>query len=115
MFLSRKAYDDLQTRVVESAAEARAVSATNQQLNVHIEWLRARLTQVEMERAQLIKKYLGVEIPVPTFEQDRAAQFDPNETFSFDGLDDQTAEKYGISHNPDGTLRFGNSKTPTTV
>lgn len=106
MFLSRKAYDDLRDAGVKSQIEASALAQVNAQLNAHIEWLRVRLTQLEFERAQLLKKYMNVDIPVPTWEQPESHP-DPNETFNFGDVGDKVAAELGLSWNQDGTLNHG--------
>ena len=105
MFLSRKAYDDLRDTLVKHEIEGKALMQVNAQLNAHIEWMRVRLTQLEFERAQLIKRYMGIDIPTPSFEAPDDHP-DPNQTFSFNDVGDAIAAKLGISFNPDGTLKY---------
>lgn len=109
MILSRKVYDDLRDALVKAQVEAAALTQVNAQLNAHIEWMRVRLTQLEFERAQLIKKYMGVDIPTPSFEEPDTHP-DPNETFSFGDVGDKVAAELGIGWNADGTLNFGKNK-----
>ena len=105
MFLSRNAYNDLRDERVKSQIEVAALTQVNAQLNAHIEWMRVRLTQLEFERAQLLKRYMNIDIPTPSFEAP-ADHPDPNETFSFNDVGDEIAKKLGISFNPDGTLKY---------
>jgi hypothetical protein len=105
MLISRHIYDSLQSELMKAQAEANAVRGMNTQLNVHLEWIRARLTQVEIERAQLIKKYLGVDVPVATFEPTQDVP-DLNQTTDFRDIGDKEAAALGIDWNPDGTLRY---------
>ena len=105
MFLSRQVYDDLRDSLVKSQIESAALSQVNAQLNAHIEWMRVRLTQLEFERAQLLKKYMGVDVPVPSFEQPDPSP-DLNQTVDFSDIGDKMAEQLGIGWNPDGTLHY---------
>lgn len=106
MFLSRTVYDDLRMQVFAVEAEVIALRSTNIQLTAQIEWMRAWLTKSEFERSQLIKKYMGVDIPVPIFEQD-TEQPDPNQVpLSFNDVGDEGAAKLGVSWNADGTLHY---------
>lgn len=105
MIISRKVYDDLRDSLVKSQIEANALTQVNAQLNAHIEWMRVRLTQIEYERAQLIKRYMGVDIPTPTFDAPDEHP-DPNQTIDFNDVGDKMAEALGIGWNPDGTLKY---------
>lgn len=106
MFLSRQAYDDLRTAMMAHEAEANALRVTNTQLTAQIDWMRAWLTKSEFERSQLIKKYMGVDIPVPTFEKESELP-DPNQVpLSFNDLGDTEAAKLGMEWNSDGTLKY---------
>ena len=79
MLISRKIYDDLRDSLVKTQVEATEVAKANTQLNAHIEWMRVRLTQLEYERAQLLKKYMNLDIPTPSFvEPPSHEQFDPS-------------------------------------
>lgn len=109
MILSRKAYDDLRDSLVKSQVETNALMQINAQLNAHIEWMRVRLTQLEFERAQLLKKYMGVDIPTPSFEQPDNHP-DPNQTIDFGDVGDAVAAELGIGWNDDGTLNFNKNK-----
>ena len=105
MFLSRKAYDDLRNEWLKAHAECTALSGVNAQLNAHIEWMRVRLTQLEYERAQLLRKYMGLDVPTPTFDAPDEHP-DPNQTMDFSDVGDAMADKLGIGWNPDGTLKY---------
>ena len=108
MFLSRKIYDDLRDSLVKSQVEANALIQVNAQLQAHIEWMRVRLTQLEFERAQLIRKYMGVDIPSPSFDMPENHP-DPNQTIDFNDIGDAAAAALGLDWAADGTV-FQNEK-----
>jgi hypothetical protein len=105
MFLSRKTYEYLRDDLRTAQARAAAFEITNTQLRTHLEWLQVRLTQLEYERAQLLKKYMNLDIPTPTFEPPSDTP-DPNQTMDFNDMGDEAASALGVSYNPDGTLNF---------
>ena len=113
MFISRKAYQDLQDELTKARAELMAQSRANQMLEATMNWFRHRLTQIEAERAQLIHHALGVKIPTPTF--DRVPDFDTlkknmmgtvDEMDIFSGLSDEQAREHGVDWNEDGELVY---------
>lgn len=101
MFLTRRVYDDLKDDLSKLRAESSALTQVNAQLNAHIEWMRVRLTQVEMERAQLLKRYMNVDVPTPTFEEDHQS-VDPNQTLDFQDVGDKLAKELGLEWTNDG-------------
>jgi len=105
MIISRAIYDDLRNSLVKLQAEGNALVQVNAQLTAHIEWMRVRITQLEIERSQLLKKYMGLDVPVATFEEPDKHP-DPNQTFDFNDVGDKIAAELGISWNEDGTLKY---------
>ena len=65
MWISRPAFDDLRDKLVVAQAEARAEVVASKALQVSLDWLRVRVTQLEKERAVLIERFFDVKIPVP--------------------------------------------------
>lgn len=116
MWVQRKHYEELFQIAVEHGNAALAHASVDRELRARIaatdvtcDWLRIRCTQLEKERAQLILQYTGVRIETPNLVP---APKEPtisevlNEMTLFEGVDDDTAKKLGISHNPDGTLSY---------
>ena len=103
MIISRQAYEDMRDERQRGAIEVNALTQVNAQLNAHIEWMRVRITQLEFERAQLLHKYMGIDMPVPTFEPSSNIPF-PNAPIDFSDVGDETAEKLGLGWADDGTL-----------
>ena len=107
MWIDHNTYDDLRLDNVKAQTEARVLSEQNRALQVSLDWLRVRVTQLEIERAQMLYNYTGVKVPVPSIERApesdvaRALQAVP----SFEDLGDAEAAKLGLGWNPDGTLK----------
>ena len=75
-----------------------------------LDWLRVRVTQLEMERAQMLYNYTGVKVPTPIIDRkpevhgpEGAAAGLPN----FEDVGDAEAARLGVGWNPDGTVRYG--------
>lgn len=105
MFISRKVYDDLRFALLEAQSEWRALGQTNAQLTAHIEWMRIRITELSLERAAMMKRYLNIDIPVASFEEERVP-FSPDETISFNDVGDEVAAKLGIGWTSEGTVEY---------
>lgn len=108
MFISRKSYDDLRTESTKNHEESRVLAQQNAAMMTTLDWFRVRITQLEMERAQLLFNYTGVKIPTPTIH--REAPGTPSNPLSqlpnFDDIGDQEALKLGIGWNEDGTIAY---------
>ena len=105
MWCNRDTYDNLWDALVAAQSEGRALIQVNAQLNAHIEWMRVRLTQLEYERAQLLRKYMGLDIPTPSFDAPDEHP-DPNQVIGFGDVGDKVAETLGITWREDGTLNY---------
>lgn len=105
MFIARYIYDMLNERAIKAEAIRDSLTLQNAALNAHMDWMRIRLTQLEFERAGLIQKYMGVSVPVPSFDKPEEHP-DPNQTMDFSDVGDEEAKRLGISWNPDGTLSY---------
>lgn len=105
MWISRKDYTDLVEGRMEAQTVAVTLGRTTTYQTTTIDWLKMRLTQVEMERAQLIQRFLGVSIPVPEFAGPKEPEQSTNELFNFKDIGDAEADRLGIGWNADGTLR----------
>jgi len=101
MFISRQTYEDL----LDDRAELRAVATQNAVLTTHVEWLQARITELNYERAGLLKQYMNIDVPVATFEKPQHFP-DPNEPLSFEDIGDEKAAQLGIGWTKDGHLEY---------
>lgn len=107
MFISRRAYQDLQNELIKLREESKAQLNANRMLEATMNWFRHRITQIEAERAQLIHHALGVKIPAPVFEKpinpqqliDKFSEMD-----IFKGLSDSEAIEQGVSLDDAGRL-----------
>jgi uncharacterized protein (DUF2267 family) len=110
VFISKRAYQDLQDELTKARAELVAQSRANQMLEATMNWFRHRITQIEAERAQLIHHALGVKIPSPLFEKpiDPIKRFMEDHPFSeqdiFRSLNDEEAAAEGLGWDNDGRL-----------
>ena len=105
MWIDRKTYDDLRLDYAKANEEARVLSHQNQSLTTTMDWFRVRITQLEMERAQLLWNYTGIKIPTPVI----AKQVNANsitQTPDFADVGDAEAAKLGISWAEDGSLVY---------
>jgi hypothetical protein len=107
MWVDRKTYDDQRLDNAKAQTEARVLSEQNRALQVTLDWFRVRITQLEMERAQLLFNYTGVKVPTPTIQ--RAPEGDIARALQavqgFQDIGDDAAQRLGIGWNPDGTLK----------
>lgn len=106
MFISRKHYDDQRQERQKAIAEADALRAMNVQLNTHMDWMRIRLTQLEFERAAMLKRYLNIEVAVPQFEAPQEVPDLNQAGMDFNDVGDAAAATLGIGWNADGTLNY---------
>lgn len=107
MFVPKSVFNDLNVRAISAEAKRSQLEVHVASLTSHIEWLQVRLTQLEFERAQLLQRYMGVTVPVPTFEKAPVLDAsDLSNTPDFNDIGDEEAQRLGIGWNADGTLRF---------
>lgn len=110
MWVNRLVWESLNARLTSAEAVKTTQEHHNRALEVSCDWLRVRLTQLEHERAQLIYQLLGIKVPVPEIVPAPPSRITSesilNSVPSFEDIGDAMAIKLGISHNPDGTLRY---------
>jgi hypothetical protein len=85
-------------------------------LEASMDWFRARLTQLEHERALLIQHYMGITIKVPeitlvkpdapTSPREQTPFLDLASAALFADVGEEEATRLGITHNADGTLKY---------
>ena len=111
MWIDRKTYDDLRLDYAKANEEARVLSHQNQVLITTLDWLRVRVTQLEMERAQLLWRYTGVKVPVPEIvKTDGVASNPMAQTPNFNDVGDTEAAKLGISWDDNGELVYADRR-----
>lgn len=107
MFLDRKTYDDMRLDNAKAQTEARVLSEQNRALQVSLDWFRVRVSQLEMERAQLLYNYTGVKVAVPSIERapEAAVASALQAVQGFEDVGDREAARLGLGWNADGTLK----------
>lgn len=102
----RLAADSEQKQQVEGAL--RILAEQNKVLQVNLDWLRTRVSQLERERALMLYKFTGVKIETPEFQPvvaPDAADMLNAVNAMFQDVGDEQAARLGIEHLPDGTLK----------
>jgi hypothetical protein len=98
----------LNARVIAAEAVQAQLRHENTNLSVQVGWMQVRLTELSMERAQMLKRYLNIDVAVPSFEPaEKPADF--NQTVGFDDVGDAEAARLGLSWNPDGSVTYAKS------
>ena len=105
MLISRHVYDTLREEKLKAEAANVALQVHVAQLIAHLEWLQVRFTQSEFERASLVKRYMNVDVPIPTVTLPEESQPDPNATLDFGDIGDDEAARLGLEWAADGTVR----------
>ena len=111
VWIDRKTYDDLRLNVAKRDAECQVLQQQNTTLTVTLDWLRVRVTQLEMERAQMLWRYTGVKVPVPEIvKTDGVASNPMTQTPNFNDVGNAEAAKLGISWDANGELIYSDTK-----
>lgn len=109
MWISRETYDDLRRDVAVLREAERIYTQQNHALEVTMNWLTVRVTQLEQERAQLLFNYTGVKVPTPRIEHDQHAAHVAHPA-SFADVGDAEAARLGISWDEAGNLVYASEK-----
>ena len=108
MWISRELFTELIANEAATRGELAALQARFASQDTMCDWFRIRLTQLEKERAQMVKQYTGVILETPVFAKEPEMPVEQvlSEVSSFDDVGDEVAARLGIGHNPDGTLNY---------
>lgn len=108
MWIDRATFMGLVQGEAKSRGELAALQTRFASQDAMCDWFRIRLTQLEKERAQMIKQYTGVIIETPVFAKEDKAPIEQvlSEVSTFDDVGDDIAKRLGIGHNPDGTVNY---------
>ena len=107
MWIDRKTYDDLWKQLHETTIANQVLERHATALETTMDWLRVRVTQLEMERAQLLWNYTGVKVPVPEIVRtDGVASSPMTQTPNFNDMGDTEAAKLGVSWDENGELVY---------
>lgn len=109
MWISKELWQAAQ-RLAMEAVETRGARAVLEQriiaMDTTMDWLRVRVNQLELERAQMIYNYTGVKVPTPQVKRE-----DPTDqeqllaaASGFEDIGDEMAKKLGIGWNEFGEM-----------
>lgn len=122
MWISKLAWLSDRQEHLKVVAEKDAIASAYATQKATLEWLMLRMTQLEAERAKLLWKYMGVEVPQVQLEEapvnDAAAagtffNNPMNRLPNFDDMGDHEARKQGIGWDKYGSLAFGKQDSET--
>ena len=106
MWISRRAFEQLTAERIQASERARVLSDQNTAIKAMNDWLRLYVQRIEHERAILMKKYMGIIVPTPTFAEPEQDDRDLlGGTSLFQDVGDEQAKKLGIDWADDGTLK----------
>lgn len=110
MWITAELFGKLQTELGRAQGEARSLAEQNRALLTNLDWMRARLNQVEHERAILLETYMGVRVPVPTLRQEiyqgESGNRGLNPDALFADIGDKEAERLGVGWNMNGEIVY---------
>lgn len=108
MWINKFVYETM--RVKSQADDILLANAREQNkvLQVSMDWLRVRVTQLERERAVMVEKFYGVTIAVPEIisAPDPFANHPGMSGFDFNDVGDEEAMRLGIGHNSEGAVVY---------
>lgn len=112
MWIDRKTYDDTRITNAKLQEETKQLTQRNAALETTVEWMRVRISQLELERQQMIYQYMGVKVSVPTIERQAPSQVAEvlNAMPDYNDVGDKMAEALGISWNEAGELVYKDRK-----
>ena len=92
--ISHEVVQDLKVDLTVERAANTALRQELATLKTNFDWLRVKVNQLELERAQLIEKAYNIKLPAPTLQRHVAA--DVPDAFSFEDVGDDLAKKLGL-------------------
>lgn len=112
MWISRKVVNtmmtlngELRVALVEATASRSVLAQQNSVLQTQLDFMRMRLNQLEVERAQLLHRATGIQVPVPEIVPSRmpphSVEDIMNGTVSFEDMGDDEARKTGVMNDPE--------------
>lgn len=106
MWVSRLAFDTLVAERTKAAEEARVLAYQNIGQKNALDWLMARVQQLEQERAHLLWQYMGIKVQVPTVVPVEPSQDDVlGGTNVFQDIGDDAAKRLKIDWDASGTVK----------
>ena len=104
MWITRSIIDDLRHTITKLTTENALLTGQSKAMEVTLDWFRVRITQLEHERAVLLRTYMGVTVPEMSIEKDKpqTRQDAYFATPHFDDIGDDEARKEGLSWDAEG-------------
>lgn len=109
MWVDRESYQRQELALARAQEASRILSEQNRAQQVTLDWFRVRITQLEVERAQLLYNYTGVKVPTPVIESapSEAVAAALSRTPIFQDMGDAEANSQGIGWDANGEIRYG--------
>ncbi len=108
MWVAKVIYQEIRESLIAATAVRDSLLGHNRALETTCDWLRVRVAQLEQERAIMLHKYMGIDIPVQVIEKREERTPNPyNLTPHFNDLGDAEAARLGITWNEDGSVVYG--------
>ena len=105
MWIRRQVFDGLNEERITAAEEARVLRDQNTTLKITMEWALQRVQHIEIERALLLKQYMGIAVQVPQFVKPEVPQEDQLVGAAvFNDVGDDEAKRRGLLWNDVGEL-----------
>ena len=114
MWVNKQAFNEMWGRNIALIAAQDALVRQNAALETSIDWFRVRISQLEHERAVMLKKYLDIDVPVQVVERQREASSlnAYHMTADFNDMGDAAAKSLGIGWDADtGIVTYGLPET----
>lgn len=109
MWIDRRVFEAMQASAqtaMQSTQEARTLAEQNRALQISLDWMRVRVSQLEHERAQMLYQYMGIKIATPEIVRERPSEEHLNEALSFEDVGDKVAGTLGIGWDEHGKVKY---------
>lgn len=94
--ISKDATDAQRIELQEARAENKLLTSQLLVAQSNFDWLRMRVYQLELERAELIGRAYGIKTAVPEIIRKPDPFFETLNQFNFDDMGDEAAKKLGL-------------------
>lgn len=106
MWISRIAFDTMNAERIKAVEEARVLFDQNVTLRSTMTWALRRVEHIELEKAMLLKQYMGIAVKVPSYVVPDPKQDDVIGGANMWGdVGDEEAKRRGLQWADDGTLK----------
>ena len=94
--ISKDSVDSLREELSAIRAERDILKVQVNVANNHFDWLRLRINQLEIERAQLLEKATGIKTAIPEIVRTPSNIDTMLNNFSFEDVGNEAAKKLGL-------------------